>query len=290
MILVIGGRSKIGSALIEELIGRGEQVRALVRESERTDSFAGAVQTIVGDLGDPGSLNRAMQGIDKAFLLCGPTPDEVALNKNAIDAAEGVEVELLVRSSILGSDPASKATFLSDHGVCDEYLRDADVTHAIVHPNLFLQNVPETTIPSIDADGNFYANAADARISMVDTRDVAAVAAVLLTQPGHEGSEHDVTGPEALSYADVASKLSAATGREINYVDVPDDAVRPALSGFGLGDWMVESLVSLYEDYRRSGTDGYAARVTDTVARLVGRPARTLDQLLAEQQAGPAVP
>jgi uncharacterized protein YbjT (DUF2867 family) len=222
--------------------------------------------------------------------LCGPTPDEVALNQNAIDAAESVELELLVRSSILGSDPASKAIFLSDHAVCDEYLRDADVTHAIVHPNLFMQNVPETTIPSIDADGNFYANAADARVSMVDTRDVAAVAAVLLTQPGHEGSEHDVTGPEALSYADVASKLSAATGREINYVDVPDDAVRAALSGFGLGEWMVESLVSLYEDYRRSGRDGYAARVTDTVTRLVGRPARTLDQLLAEQPAGPDVP
>jgi uncharacterized protein YbjT (DUF2867 family) len=153
-----------------------------------------------------------------------------------------------------------------------------------------MQNVPETTIPSIDADGNFYANAGDARISMVDTRDVAAVAAVLLTQPGHEGSEHDVTGPEALSYADVASKLSAAMGRQVNYVDVLDDAVRAALSGFGLGQWMVDSLVNLYEDYRRSGTDGYAARVSDTVARLVGRAARTLDELLAEQQGGTAIP
>jgi uncharacterized protein YbjT (DUF2867 family) len=81
MILVIGGRSKIGSALIDELISRGEQVRALVRESESADALAAGVETIVGDLGDPGSLDRAMQGIDKAFLLCGPTPDEVALKQ-----------------------------------------------------------------------------------------------------------------------------------------------------------------------------------------------------------------
>jgi uncharacterized protein YbjT (DUF2867 family) len=290
MILVIGGRSKIGSALIEELVSLGEHVRALVRKSEGVDSFAAAVETIVGDLGDPGSLHRAMQGVDKVFLLCGPTRDEVALNKNAIEAAESAGVELLVRSSILGSDPASNATFVADHGVCDAYLRDSEVAHAIVHPNLFMQNVPETTIPSIDADGNFYANAGEARISMVDTRDVASVAAVLLTQPGHESSEHDVTGPEALSYADVASKLSVAMGRQVNYVNVPDDAVRVALSGFGLGEWMAESLVNLYEDYRRAGANGYAAEVTDTVARLVGRQARTLDQLLAEQRGGPAVP
>jgi uncharacterized protein YbjT (DUF2867 family) len=290
MILVIGARSKIGSALIEELVSRGEQVRALVRASESADSFSDGVEAMVGDLGDPASLRRAMRGIEKVFLLCGPTPDEVALNKNAIDAAADADVKLLVRSSILGADPASKATFVSDHGVCDGYLRTADVAHAIVHPNLFMQNVPETTIPSIDAGGNFYANAANARVSMVDTRDVAAVAGVLLTQPGHEGSEHDVTGPEALSYADVASKLSAALGRQINYVDVPDDAVRDALGGMGLGEWMVESLVNLFEDYRRSGSDGYAARVSDAVRQLTGRRARKLEQLLAEQTGGPAVP
>jgi uncharacterized protein YbjT (DUF2867 family) len=289
MILVVGGRSKIGSALIDELTSRGEQVRALVRASESANSFAAAIETVVGDLGDPGSLSRAMEGIDKVFLLCGPTPNEVSLNENAIDAAASAGVELLVRSSILGSDPASKATFVSDHGVCDEHLRDSDLQHAIVHPNLFMQNVPETTIPSIDENGNFYANAGDARISMVDTRDVAAVAAVLLTEPGHEGSEHDVTGPEALSYADIASKLSASMGRPVNYVDVPDDAVRAALSGFGLGEWMVESLVNLYDDYRQSGADGYASRVSDSVSKLVGRPARTVDQLLAEQRQPPAV-
>jgi uncharacterized protein YbjT (DUF2867 family) len=281
MILVIGGRSKIGSALISELLARGELVRVLLRHVEDGGSPAG-VERVVGDLGDPQSLAAAMTGVSRVFLLCGPTPDEVVLNRNAIDAAAEARVQLLVRSSILGSDPGSSATFVRDHGVCDDHLREVGVPYAIVRPNLFMQNVPEQTVPSIDSAGNFYANAGDAKVSMVDTRDVAAVAAVLLSEPGHEGEELDVTGPEALSYRDVAGKLSATLGREISYVDVPDETLRGALVGFGLGDWMVAALVDLFQDYRRSGTDGYAARVTDTIERITGRPPRTLDALLAE--------
>jgi uncharacterized protein YbjT (DUF2867 family) len=282
MILVIGGRSKIGAALIDELLDRGEPTRALAREAESRASFPATVETVVGDLADPESLRTAMSGVERVFLLCGPTPDEVALNRNAIDAAAGAGVRLLVRSSILGADPTSGATFARDHGVCDSYLRDTPVPHAIVRPNMFTQNVPESTIPSIDASGTFYANAGDARISMVDTRDVAAVAAALLTEPGHEGEQWDVTGPEALSYADVARKLSDSMGRPVTYVSVADDAVRDALRGLGLGEWMAESLVNLLADYRDSGAGGYAAGVSDTVARLTGREPRTLDELLAE--------
>ena len=148
----------------------------------------------------------------------------------------------------------------------------------IVRPNLFLQNIPESAIPSIDASGAFYVNAGEARISIVDTRDVGAAAAVVLTEPGHA----DATGPEALSYTDVAGKLSRAPGRQITYVDAPDEAVRDGLLGTGLNAWFAGALVGLYQDYRRSGTDGYAAQVTDTVERLTGRPARSLDDLLAE--------
>lgn len=149
-----------------------------------------------------------------------------------------------------------------------------------------LQNIPESTIPSIDAEGNFYANAGQARISMVDTRDVAAVAAALLTEPGQEGAEHDLTGPEALSYEDVASKLSSALGRKITYVDVPDEAVRQTLQGFGLDEWLLGS--GAWSTSTRTTDDpapaGFAAQVTDTVERVGGRPPRSLDGLLEELQ------
>ena len=282
MILVIGGRSKIGAALIGELLGRAQQVRALVRAGESAGTLPADTEAVTGDLADEGSLVTAMEGVEKVFLLSSPHSQAVSWHRNAIDAARRTQVQLLVRSSILGADRDSPAEFVSAHTVCDRYLEDSGLPHVIVRPNLFLQNIPESTIPSIDASGTFYTDAGEARISMVDTRDVAAVAAVVLTESGHAGARYDVTGPEALSYADVAAKLSNAAGRRITYVAAPDGAVRQALLGAGLNEWFATALVGLYQDYRRSGTDGYAAQVTDTVERLTGRPPRSLAHLLDE--------
>jgi uncharacterized protein YbjT (DUF2867 family) len=287
LILVIGGRSKIGAALITELLDRGEQVRALVRAGEAAgglpaDGLPATAEAVTGDLADEGSLVTAMTGAEKVFLLSSPHPDAVGWHRNAIDAARRSQVELLVRSSILGADRETPAEFIGAHTTCDRYLEDSGLPYAIVRPNLFLQNVPESTIPSIDESGTFYADAGQARITMVDTRDVAAVAAVALTEPGQAGAHYDVTGPEALSYADVAAKLTSALGRPVRYADAPDDAVRQALVGAGLSEWFAGALVGLYQDYRRSGTDGYAAQVSGTVQELTGRPARSLDDLLEE--------
>jgi uncharacterized protein YbjT (DUF2867 family) len=282
VILVIGGRSKIGSALIMELLDRGQPVRALVRAGETAGSLPAAAEAVTGDLADEGSLVAAMAGIEKVFLLSSPHPDAAGWHRHAIDAARRTQVQLLVRSSILGADREPTPEFISAHTACDRYLESSGLPYAIVRPNLFLQNVPESTVPSIDASGTFYADAGQARISMVDTRDVAAVAAVALTEPGQAGAHYDVTGPEALSYADVAAKLTSAMGRPVSYADAPDDAVRRALLGAGLTEWFAGALVGLYQDYRRSGTGGYAAQVTDTVPRLTSRPARSLDDLLGE--------
>jgi len=283
LILVIGGRSKIGAALIAELLGQGQQVRALVRAGESdAGTLPATAQAVTGDLADEGSLVTAMEGVEKVFLLSSPHSQAVSWHRNAIDAARRTQVQLLVRSSILGADRESPAEFINAHTACDRYLEDSGLPCVIVRPNLFLQNIPESTIPSIDASGTFYVDAGEARISMVDTRDVAAVAAVVLTQPGHAGAHYDVTGPEALSYADVAAGLSNAMGRQITYAAAPDDAVRQALLGAGLNEWFADALIGLYQDYRRSGTDGYAAQVTNTVERLTGRPARSLGNLLGE--------
>jgi uncharacterized protein YbjT (DUF2867 family) len=155
LILVIGGRSKIGAALIEDLLGRGQQVRALVRSGER-GTFPPQAETVTGDLADEGSLVRAMDGVEKVFLLSSPHPDAAGWHRNAIDAARRTDVQLLVRSSILGANRESEAEFISAHTASDRYLQESGLAYVIVRPNLFLQNIPESTIPAIDASGNFY--------------------------------------------------------------------------------------------------------------------------------------
>lgn len=122
---------------------------------------------------------------------------------------------------------------------------------------------------------------------MTDTRDVAATAAAVLTGDGHAGNAYDITGPRALSHAEACAKLGAALGRPVRYVPVDDDAARSAMTGAGLGDWLADGLIELYQDYRRSGSDGYAAQVSDAVQAITGKPPRTLDQALADDLAGP---
>ena len=282
--LVIGPNSKIGSELVRLLRARDKDVRVLVRAAESGAGFAAeGVDVAVGDLGDRASLGRAMTGVESVFLLSSPAEETVAWHRNAIDAARAAGVRHVVRSSILGADPSSPARFVRDHGHADAYLRESGLAYTIVRPNYFSQNVVGTA-QSLDEQGNFYGGTGDARVSMVDTRDVAAVAAMALTEPGHERAEYDVTGPEALTNSDDAAKLSSALGRPVRYVDVPDKATRETLAGYGLSEWLVDAIVELVQDYRASGADGYVSRVTDDVEDVTGRRPRTLDELLAESR------
>jgi uncharacterized protein YbjT (DUF2867 family) len=123
---------------------------------------------------------------------------------------------------------------------------------------------------------------------MVDTRDAAAGAAVALTEPRHENQMYDVTGPEALSYSDVAKAIGEREGRTVTYVDAGDEDVRKAMRRAGMDEWFAGALVELYQEYRHSGVDGYASWVTDTVERITGRPARSLGALMEELGATPA--
>lgn len=283
MIVVTGGTSKIGSALLRLLSARGEPVRALARsEASATLLRALGAEPVPGDLGRPASLRAAFSGADRLFLLSSPHPQDPAWHANAIAAAGHAGIGHVVRSSVLGADPASPARMARQHGQSDHLLVRSGLPHTILRPNYFIQNVPEVIVPGIDADGAFYGSAGDARLSMVDTRDIAAAAAAVLTSEGHEGMVHELTGPAALSYTDVGAALAARMGRPVRYVDVPAEAMRQALLGLGMDSWTVGAVVELFDSYRASGTDGWAATTTGTVQALTGRPPRALDDLVRD--------
>jgi uncharacterized protein YbjT (DUF2867 family) len=124
---------------------------------------------------------------------------------------------------------------------------------------------------TISSQGAFYAPAGNAKVSIVDVRDIASIAELALTESGHEGKIYDITGPEAITHAEMSDQLTQALGKPIKFVDVPPEAMREAVLGVGMPAWQADGLVEDYEHYRR----GEAAIVTSTVRDLTGKEAIT---------------
>ena len=152
----------------------------------------------------------------------------------------------------------------------------AGMTFTHLRPNYFMQNL-RLYAHSI-CDGVLAVPVDDARISMIDCRDAAAAAAVVLTESGHHDRCYTLTGPRALSFAEVADRLSAAFGHAVRYADITLSAARDSWLAQGLPTWRVESFVEFHHKFRA----GFGALVTTSVADITGRPARTLDLFVSE--------
>ena len=160
--------------------------------------------------------------------------------------------------------------FLRYHAVVEEAIASSGMEFTHLRPNLYMQGLLGFRA-SIASEGQFFAPIGDARVSIVDVRDIAKVAAAVLTQTGHEGKIYDITGPEALTHAEMASQLSDALGRQITFIDIPERTMREALIGFGLPEWQADGLIEDYAHYRR----GEATNVSNTVLEVTGHPARS---------------
>jgi uncharacterized protein YbjT (DUF2867 family) len=281
VILVTGATGLVGGAVVRHLAERGVPVRALVRSQEKAAALAGlAVETVVGDFGRPETLGPALEGVTRALLISHHDPRQVELQRNFVEAARRAGPVHVVKLSGLGTAPESPLRSGRWHAETEAGIRAAGLPWTFLHPPYFMQNLLRAA-PAIASDGVLTAAMRDGRIAMVDARDVAAVAVAALTTAGHAGQTHVITGPEALSHAEVAAILSAAVGRRIVSRDIPLDVLRGDLLGAGVPPWLVEVRMEFTAVLR----DGFAATVTDTVARTTGRPPRTFAAFAAEHAA-----
>ena len=279
-ILVTGATGTIGSTLIPLLAARGATVRALVRATGRTKISDSRIQTAVGDFADPASLRVAVEGVDAVFLACGNVPEQVAYECTVIDAAAQAGVRRIVKLSARGAAIGAPAAYWHWHGLIEQHLQASTVPAVLLQPGFLMTNLLGAA-EHVRRQGMLFAPAATARIAMIDPADVAAAAAVALTTDGHDGRTYVVTGPEAISYAQVAAHLSAATGRHVGFVDIPPEAAVPALIDAGLPPFAAEQVVTVFGELRR----GVQATTTGTVNALTGRAARPF-AAFARQYAG----
>jgi uncharacterized protein YbjT (DUF2867 family) len=281
MILIVGATGLVGSATLKQLTARGVPVRALVRSPEKAATLAGpGVATIVGDLEQPGSLDVALDGVTRALLISPLHPRQVGWQGNFVEAARRAGAVHIVKLSGLGTALDSPLRSGRWHAQTERHIADAGLPFTCLHPPFFMQNLLRSAAV-IAAQGVLVAAMRAGKIAMVDARDVAAVAVAALTSDGHVGKTYTITGPEALSFQEVAHKLAAALGKSVTYQDVPLATVRQELAVADIPEWLVDVRMEFATALR----NGYAATVTDTVQAVTRQPARTFDAFAREHAA-----
>jgi uncharacterized protein YbjT (DUF2867 family) len=281
MILITGATGNNGRELVRQLAAAGQRVRALVRNpAKAADLKSTNVELAIGDFDQPATLDAALRGVEKAFLLTPVAEHFVEWQSAFIEAAQRAEVKHLVKFSGMGADSKPKAELLRLHNETDNLLRKSAVPFTILQPNSFHQNILSSA-ETIKTQGAFYWPLKNAAQSTVDIRDVNAIAARVFTSPGHEGNTYVITGPEALTFQQAAEKLSAVLGRDIQYVDVPLSAAEDGMRKSGMPEWNVHAVGELLGYF----ASGAAATVTDTVPALLGRPAISFEQFVQDHRA-----
>lgn len=283
VILVTGATGQVGYHLMEELADAGAEATAMVRVEAKASDLPGSPQHVVASFDDPPAA-EVLQTFDRVFLLSPAHEGQVELETIFIDAlvAAGHRPHV-VKIALDGfQDPDSDVRFMRTHRQIAVHLDATGLPVTYLAPNLFMENLLETA-DTIRDQGTIFAPAGQGRIGFVAASDVARVAARILTDDasGHEDQTYVLTGPEALSYADVAARVSAVFAREVDYDDLAEALAKEQMQASGLSPWQVDGSLELFEWIRHGATDS----VTSTVRDLTGDDPQTIEDWLSEMRA-----
>lgn len=278
MIIVSGATGNIGRELIKLLAATRTSARAIARDPSKLKDAGIPAQH--ADFADPASLDRAFEGADHLFLLASNSPDQVKLERNAIEAAKRARFQHIVKLSALGASPSSPIQLGRWHGEVEAELKASGIGWTILQPQFFCQNMLGN-LAGIKADGAIYGSFGDGKLAFVDVRDIAAVTFATLMQPGYMGRTLVLTGGHAYTYAESAELIGKAIDKPVRYVDVPPDTMLANLTGAGLPEWYARDLLGLMAFVRSGG----AGDVTPTVQEITRKPARTMQDFVRDHAA-----
>jgi uncharacterized protein YbjT (DUF2867 family) len=267
---ITGATGTIGRSLVSLLGAQDVNVRAIVRDPAAAVRTLGAgVEVVPGDLTQPHSLVTALDGVDALFLACGNVPEQVDYEVAVIEAAAQVGVRRVVKLSARGAAFGSPVTYWHWHGLIEQHLRASGVPAVVLQPGFLMTNLLGSA-EQVRRYGMIFAPAGHAPIGMVHPADVAAAAVTALMADGHDGRTYVITGPQAITYADVAQELSIALGRPVGYVDTPPAGAGQAMREAGLPPVVVEEFLRVFEALRA----GVQAVTTPDAEELIGRRPR----------------
>ncbi len=266
--LVTGATGNIGARVVNGLLARGFRPRVLVRDAEKARArFGDRVDYVVGDLADARSLAAALAGADTLFLV-NSGPDLARRDELAARTAKTAGVSHLAKLSSLGARASGRAATAVAlwHAAGEAAIRDSGVPHTFIQSVGFMSNALAWAA-GIRAAGVVRASTGDGRIAMIHPDDLAAVAVAAMTAPAPGEQTLAVTGPAALTYAEMTALIGAAIGRPLAFVPLSDDEARASLARTGMPPAVSDALVALWREVR----EGQVAAVTSDVERVTGR-------------------
>ncbi len=279
-ILVTGASGNIGQSLVQELQAQGADF-AIMRSKKQDTTTPEQIATRIGDFADVASLTSAFAGIDTLFLLFPLQESKLQLAKNAAAAAVAAGVKHIVRSSGAGADAKSEFALPRLQGQIDEVLSATHIPTTFLRPGGFMQNYSSYHSQAIK-DGTIYMADGEKPQALIDTRDIAAVAAKILSNPSaHTGQAYWLTGGEELTGAQAATLIAAAINKPVQHVSITTAAARTTMTQWGLPPFIVDVMDSLNQIV----SAGYASGVSTDVAMLLGRAPRTFKAYVAQQSA-----
>ncbi|EKO3449656.1 SDR family oxidoreductase [Vibrio fluvialis] len=271
-VLVLGASGHVGQPLVAELLAKGEQVKA----ASRSGQAFGAAEGVVFDIADPTTFDAAFDGVDRAYvMLPGGYVESKALLEPVIQAAAERNVKVVFQS-VLGVDADDSIPYRQ----VEIALENSGVPYVILRPNWFADNFHTYWKAGID-QGVIGVPAGEGKSSFIDVRDIASSAAAALTTNRFDNQAFNLTGPEALSYAQAAQKISAALGKPVAYQAMEEGAFCDLLKSVGVPADYAEFLTSIFYPVR----EGWTAGVSDAVVTLTGKAPRSLDEYIADHLA-----
>jgi uncharacterized protein YbjT (DUF2867 family) len=276
--LITGATGDVGSKVVNHLLQRGNRPRVFVRNAQKAQALFGHhVDIFVGDLAQPASLRSALEGVDELFLVNSgpqiPVQDELAAK-----AAKAAGVRHLVKLSSM--DVQHGLAIGAWHELGEAAIRASGISFTFVQPTGFMSNLLAWA-KSITAEGIVRASTGEGRRAFIHSEDIAAVATAALTTHEYDGESLPITGPEALTFADVTARIAAAIGKQLTFQPISDQEARQQYAAVSGSVAETEAHVSLWRAIR----EGRLATVTDNVERVLGRKPISFDQWALENAA-----
>lgn len=278
MILVTGATGKVGYRLMEALADAGADATAMVRVEAKGADLPGSAKHIVATLDAP-PAPEVLRAFDRVFLLSPAREEQAELEIVFIDAllTAGHRPHVVKLAADGFQDPDCDVRTMRSHRQIAMHLAATGLPASYLAPSRYTENLLASA-ESIRDEGTIYAPAGQGRVGFIAASDVAGVAAQVLTSPGHEDATYVLTGPEALSYGDVAARVSAVFAREVTFADLPEERAREQLLASGLTPWQVEARLEEFDWIRNGGADA----VTADVREVTGENARPVEDWLSE--------